>query len=363
MADIRPVTTPTPGQLREIIGEEIIASKEFENTGEKYDLQFPIEDVNDYGGSIIFSTIIEEDADIPGLFAGLGDAVSTIASRREKFDERGEPLPKSAKEAQKRAKEYREAAEQLNNFRTDTKKTKRDERRYERSVSLYLPTGLQFADKVDYENVDLGVTGGAVASGLAGGQGAIQSAAKSMVDGVGSFIEGFSTAANSDLARLAAVRTASKFGDETGNAVKSFARVTLNPNTRTLFKSVGIRSFSFSFKMIAESEREAREIREIIKFFRTELYPQKITLGENGDQSENFSLGYRFPNKFQIEMFYNDVPVATKILPCFLDSFTTTYNGTSMSMHRDGSFEEVDITMSFTEARTLSRKDIEEGGY
>lgn len=359
----RPVTTPSAFELRQVIGDEIVASKEFEDTSSKYDLQFPIEDANDYRGAIVFSTIIEEDADIPGLFAGLGSALSTVASRREKFDERGERLPEGAKEAQQRAKEYREAAEQLNKYRTNPKKTKRDEKQYERSVSLYLPTGLQFADTVEYENADLGVTGGAVGTGLAGGQGAIQSAAKSMVDGVGSFIESFSTAANSDVARLAAVRAASKFGDETGNAVKSFARVTLNPNTRTLFKSVGIRSFNFNFKMIPQSEKESRVIREIIKFFRTELYPQKITLGEDGDQAGNFSLGYRFPNKFKIEMFYNDVPVATKILPCFLQSFTTTYNGTSMGMHTDGSFQEVDIAMTFTEARTLSREDVEKDDY
>jgi hypothetical protein len=62
-------------------------------------------------------------------------------------------------------------------------------------------------------------------------------------------------------------------------------------------------------------------------------------------------------------MFYNEKGVATKILPCYLESVNTVYNNTSMGMHSDGSFQEVDITLNFREARTLHRKDIIDGGY
>ena len=62
-------------------------------------------------------------------------------------------------------------------------------------------------------------------------------------------------------------------------------------------------------------------------------------------------------------MFYNEKNVATKILPCYLESMQTVYNPSSMGMHADGSFQEVDISLNFREARTLSRDDIVSGGY
>ena len=55
--------------------------------------------------------------------------------------------------------------------------------------------------------------------------------------------------------------------------------VTVNPNTRSLFKNVAIREFAFQFKFIAKSKKEADEVRKIIKFFRTELYPEALTVG------------------------------------------------------------------------------------
>ena len=66
-------------------------------------------------------------------------------------------------------------------------------------------------------------------------------------------------------------------GDGTALAVKQASGVTLNPNTRSLFKSVALREFAFQFKFIAKSKKEADEVRKIIKFFRTELYPEALT--------------------------------------------------------------------------------------
>ncbi len=72
-------------------------------------------------------------------------------------------------------------------------------------------------------------------------------------------------------------------------------------------------------------------------------------------------LGYRFPNKFRIDMSYDDKRVATRILDCYLESFNTNYNPNSMSFHEDGNFPEVNIALSFREERTLRKKDIKDG--
>ena len=37
---------------------------------------------------------------------------------------------------------------------------------------------------------------------------------------------------------------------------------------------------------------------------------------------------------------------------------TTTYNPSNQSMHANGAFGEIDMSLAFTETRTLSKKDI-----
>lgn len=214
--------------------------------------------------------------------------------------------------------------------------------------SLYLPAAIQFSDAVVYTNTELG-TGGAAAEasvnqGLSAGQ------------GISSFIEGFKTPADASLGKLAVGGLVEKFGAaEISSGIKSANRVTSNPNARALFESVTLREFTFSFKLIPDSRQEAQNIKDIIQFFRSELYPEDILF-----PFENIflSLGYKFPNKFKIQMSYNGQPVATKIKPAYLKSLSTNYNSTSMGIHKDGNFSEVDLTMTFMEAKALSKADI-----
>ena len=45
-----------------------------------------------------------------------------------------------------------------------------------------------------------------------------------------------------------------------------------------------------------------------------------------------------------------------RILPCYLRDVTTTFNPSNQSMHANGEFGEIDMSLAFTETRTLSRK-------
>ena len=226
------------------------------------------------------------------------------------------------------------------------------------SISLYLPMGLSFRDNVTYENFDLGATGATMEAGLG--------FASSMVKGLGSFVSNLTSGDNTDLAKLAGVQLASKFGSfgaEAQAVSKLAGGVTLNPNSRVLFKQPNIREFAFAFKMIARSASEAREINEIIRLLRTELYPDEITADIGAPNP--ISLGYKFPNKFNIEFEYDGrkIPGLAKIKPCYLRDVSTTFNSSQMAMHEDGNFMEVDMTLSFQETKALVRKDVSEGGF
>jgi len=226
------------------------------------------------------------------------------------------------------------------------------------TCSLYLPMGIQFRDNVTYENFDVGAVGAGVAKGAG--------IAESMMGGLGSFVSGITGGASANMAKLAGIKIASSvgtLGDEVKGGLKIAAGVTVNPNSRVLFKQSNIREFAFSFKLVAKSKDEADEINAIIKYFRTELYPESIDIVLNDKSS--ISVGYVFPKKFQIDMKYDgdEMKGVGKIRPCFLRDVSTTYNSSTMAFHEGGYALEVDLNLSFQEDRALLRRDITEGGF
>lgn len=225
------------------------------------------------------------------------------------------------------------------------------------TVMLYLPTALQFQDGVAYENVDLGVIGAGAEAGVGGVEAIVKGSMDAIGDTIGSLIDSFKGPTAGNAAKLAAVKGMGYLNDEVAAGTKSRLGVTMNPNSRTLFKQPNIRNFSFTFKMIAKSQREAEEIEKIVNLFRTELYPDVIN-GKIGDATVGF--GYKFPNKFQIKFYYDSKEMTNvpKIKPCYLTAVNTVFNSGSMAMHSDGRFLEVDITLAFTEERALNKSDI-----
>lgn len=217
-------------------------------------------------------------------------------------------------------------------------------------ITLPIPVGLTFGDTAAYENAELGGFGGAFADGT------VIEAAKSYIGS--DFKEQASKAVKDMAARVG------------GNRVRAKMGRTPNPNTRALFKQVNLRTFSFTYKMIPESDKEAKEIIKIIKFFRQELYPEPT-----GKSYEDFQTGYFFPKRFQIKFYLltggalvetKDIP---KIQPAYLSAITTAYNSGGSTMFIDPAgenkarFSEVDLSLTFMESRTLFKKDVERLEY
>lgn len=225
------------------------------------------------------------------------------------------------------------------------------------SCTLYLPQGIQMADTIDYENLNLGVLGVGVQAGVSAGENAAQVIGSALANEFSAISDALSTGAGTEAGRLALARAAARRGsDAIRGGVTAATRRVMNPNSRAFFRSVNLREFSFQYKLIAESKREAETIKEIIKFFRSNMYPEDIEI-------ENFSVAYKFPPRFKIHMNYDGRTVATKILPAYLRNFNATYNSTSMGMHSDGNFVEVDIVMQFQESRALKKSEIRDEDF
>ena len=240
------------------------------------------------------------------------------------------------------------------------------------SVTLPLQRDLRYSDLARYETANLGLAGGALEGAMQGqnpfagatsdggrlAKTASALAASAIAKGAGEVLGG---AIGSSFGVPGAVVGASALGDTMGGlspAVRSATRIASAPNQRTLFQQVGIRSFAFTFKMVANSHEEALEVRNIVKFFRQELYPEKIPLGDSG-----VPLAYKFPNMFEIDIKnnYGENP-AFKIQRCYLRDVQTSFNATGTGMHWDGNFVEVDISLAFEEIVTLDKEKIR-GGF
>ncbi len=298
-------------------------------------LEYPLNNPDDYKGRLVFTVLEDPATDLSNLtdtFVGIGE--------------------KAAEQTAEEGRIEKDAFEGTVNIPITGQSPLIET---DKVCEMYIPIGLQYRDGVNYENMDIGGAGAGAEAALKGGSGAI----KGLIEGgLGTFAKGLTGSGAADVATLGVVKLAAALPDEIAGAVKVAARVTSNPNTRVLFKSVNMREFSFTFKFICTSAREAEEVKEIITFFRSELYPEDITTEVGGAK---ISIGYKFPNKFRIEVEYDGQEIAHRIKPCYLRNVDVNYNNTSQAFHSDGNFSEVEMTIGFQETRTLSKKDIGEG--
>ena len=226
------------------------------------------------------------------------------------------------------------------------------------SISLYLPQAVQIADGIQYDNINLGIMGGSTQEALQQGAGLGGAIAEGVGNSIRSLTDAFRVSSlSSDTGRLAVTKLAGKFGEGTAGAVQSNTLVAVNPNTRSIFRQVNLREFSFSFKMIPTSRAETQAIKDIIKTFRTNMYPEAFNI-----QDTAIPAGYKFPNMFEIDFKYGaQKELATKILPAYLRSFNAVYNASGMGFLEGGDFSEVDISLSFVESATLTKQLVEQG--
>ena len=142
-------------------------------------------------------------------------------------------------------------------------------------------------------------------------------------------------------------------GQATGKNV--FTRTTgkvMNPNLELLFSGPALRTFNYNYQFTPREDREAKEIRSIIKFFKKNMAP--IRKGKLFLESPNvFKLKYLFKSGGQH-------PFLNKIKLCALQSFNVQYtpDGSYMT-YDDGSMTSYTCSMTFQELNPIYADEIE----
>lgn len=211
------------------------------------------------------------------------------------------------------------------------------------------PGGITFSDGAQYSAFDLGALGGAIDSAT--------SAAK---EAGGSPMNMASAAGKDILAQanslkggeIAAIATMGAPG--IGERVSFAAKTIVNPNTNQTFQGNTVRSFSFTFKMIANSQQEANQMKQIHETFRRYVY------ADSDGNRQNLTLSYppvwriRFLDGMGAENHY--IP---KIHSCYLQTFGTSINASNNVFNVGGDPLEIDVNVEYVETRSLTRHDID----
>ncbi len=116
----------------------------------------------------------------------------------------------------------------------------------------------------------------------------------------------------------------------------------INPNAELLFNGPGLRTFTFTFSLSARDDKEAKAIRQIIKFFKQGMSARRA----------KSNLFLKTPNTFGIKYMYgsSEHPWINKIKECALQNFSVNYTPLgNYATYPDGSMIQYDLTMNFGE--------------
>ncbi len=320
------------------------------NTAGKERLNYPLNDQETYQGRVIFTARKTETINLSksvseALISGaveIDQGLNLGLTEEQRSDEAAQEVRKEAQDALTGSKNT--------TFRSNLPARVGSGRK----CTLYLPMSMQFADRVSYNNIDLGILGASTEGALQSGAGlgsAIKESLFNSFNGVGDLIN---YGLSSPGAQVAAMRIASKLNTGVAGAISSTTGIALNPNKRAILAGPEIRTFRFSFKMIPDSHEEAEEVKRIVRFFREEMYPES-------QKELGVAAAFRYPSIFDIQMKYRNTDVASFIKPSYLTDVGVVYNQSSMAFHADGNFQETDITLTFTETVALTAQDIVNG--
>ena len=221
------------------------------------------------------------------------------------------------------------------------------------SVFLPMQPGLAEGTAVDWNKEDLNALDAAGAN-IAG------STIKGAGEGLGPAFEGLMSGSKDALNTIfgeGGVNSGDVAAYFAGQAVGKnvFTRTTgkiMNPNLELLFSGPNLRTFNYNYQFTPREDREAKEIRSIIKFFKKNMAPKRK--GKLFLESPNvFKLKYIFKNGGQH-------PFLNKIKLCALQSFNVQYtpDGSYMT-YDDGSMTSYTCSMTFQELNPIFADDIE----
>jgi hypothetical protein len=226
------------------------------------------------------------------------------------------------------------------------------------AVILPIPGGIKDQQQVSWANdkmtaVQLAASDIALSTISGGGQGFVDSTGR-VIDAAGANISDIKKALTANIAGAAA--GANRLLTRTTGAI-------MNPNMELLFDSPQMRNFTFSFILAPRSQKEAKTIIKIIRFFKQGMAPIRSKSRLFLRSPHTFRLAYKHRAKKQETTADQNTPntdhkYLNKFKECAMNGFGVDYtpNG-QYSTYEDGVMTAYQITMNFQEIAPIYNDD------
>ena len=215
------------------------------------------------------------------------------------------------------------------------------------SVILPIPGGIKDSNKAEW--------GGNSMNSLE--MAAADIAMESIEGGVGGFASAFgkTAAATTGSASkiqeaIASAFTAAAIGKDFQNIMARDTGMIMNPNMELLFNGPSLRPFSFSFLLAPRSKEEAKQVVQIIRFFKQGMAPIR----------SQANLFLKSPHTFQLQYKHRGAehPYLNKFKECALQSCDINYTPqNNYSTFEDGVMNAYSMTLSFQELEPVYNDD------
>ena len=238
-----------------------------------------------------------------------------------------------------------------------------------RNIILPIPANLGVSYGADYENAELGAFGAAITGGLdtAGAGNDVANLLKQKFQGLKSELKGGEGDSLKEAAGIGAAVAATAIGASAGGAVGALAAgitggaaaqaigkkegLALNPHMAVLFKGVGFREHSFTYKFVARNSEESEQIKKIINTFKYHMHPDYF--------AGNISFSY--PDEFQINFADAISSNLYSIGKSVLKGLDVNYNSQGMPLFFEdtGAPVSIEVTLNFQEIKIITKSDMD----
>lgn len=222
------------------------------------------------------------------------------------------------------------------------------------TIALYMPDTVNFQQNQNFSDLSLG--GELLSRAGAAGYSALTSG-KNTIKNITPFVADFIKQSLSGL------------GTSSGQAIfTSIFGAVQNPQLELIYTSPNFRSFNFEFNFYPRSEKEAKNVQNIIQRLKFHQAPELL----------KGTAGYFLvpPSEFDIKFYYNGTenPNIPKISTCVLTSINVDYapngfqtfetgNDASPKMGQTGMPVGIRMTLGFKETQIITKYDYPEAGY
>jgi len=223
-------------------------------------------------------------------------------------------------------------------------------RDYTGSIALYMPTDIQINDSMGY-NEDTRKLGAAL-EGLTDGKTDILNPTV-LTDPAVLALAGAAIGMIPAVPALVSTVLGGSIGGILSTEIQKATGKIMNPNELLRYQNTALRSFSFAWIILPDSENESKQAAGLIKFFRKSAHANKnsATLVTVPD---HVVTSFHGGGKKDVAMI--------QLPPCYIESVNVTYNPNNSSFFKQNNAPvEIGLAVTLKEIIPIYAKDVEDG--